>query len=84
VIDPKKIDSEKIVFGAHVTVSDTDSGEEATYYIVGAHESDVANGRISIESPIARALIGREEGDEVRVKTPKGQRILEVIDITYK
>jgi transcription elongation factor GreA len=84
VIDPKKLDSEKVVFGAHVTVSDADSGEEATYYIVGAHESDVSNGKISIESPIARALIGKEEGDEVKVKTPKGQRVLEVLDITYK
>lgn len=84
VIDPKKIKSEKVVFGAHVTVSDTDSGEEATYYIVGADESDVTNGRISIESPIARALIGKEEGDEARVKTPKGLRTFEIIDITYK
>jgi transcription elongation factor GreA len=84
VIDPREIDSEKVVFGAHVTVTDTDSGEEATYYIVGAHESDVSNGRISIESPIARALIGKEEGDEVKVKTPKGLRTFEVIDITYK
>jgi len=84
VIDPKTIDSEKVVFGAHVTVSDTDNGDEATYYIVGADESDVSNGKISIESPIARALIGREEGDEVKVETPKGLRTFEIIDITYK
>ena len=84
VIDPKAIDSEKVVFGAHVTVSDTEGGGDATYYIVGADESDVSNGKISIESPIARALIGREEGDVVKVKTPKGLRTFEVIDITYK
>lgn len=84
VIDPRNIDSEKIVFGARVTVTDLDSGEEATYKIVGADEADVAKGKISIESPIARALIGKEEGDEVKVATPRGQRLLEVVEIVYE
>jgi len=84
VIDPAKMNSDKVVFGAHVTVTDVDSGDDATYYIVGADEADVSSGKISIESPIARALIGREEGDEVRVKTPRGQRTFEIVGIDYK
>lgn len=84
VIDPKKIDAEKIVFGAHATISDVDNGEEATYYIVGVDEADVSKGKISIDSPIARALIGREEGDEVKVKTPKGLRMFEVVRVAYR
>lgn len=83
VIDPKTVASDKIVFGARVTVTDLDSGDEATYWIVGADEADVAKGKISIESPIARALIGKEEGDEVKVNTPRGQRLLEVVEIAY-
>lgn len=84
VIDPKKIDSDKVVFGATVVLSDIDNDEHITYCIVGSDESDINAGRISIESPIARALIGREEGDEVRVKTPKGLRTFEVVSIWYK
>ena len=84
VIDPKAIDEERIVFGAHVTISDVDNGEEATYYIVGVDEADVSKGMISIDSPIARALIGREEGDEVKVNTPRGKRLFEVVSIKYK
>ena len=85
VIDPTTIESDKIVFGATVTLSDIDSEEEEelTYTIVGTDESDIAGGKISIESPIARALIGKEEGDEVRVKTPKGLRTFEVIEVRY-
>jgi len=84
VIDPKTLDAGKVVFGAHVTISDADNGEEATYFIVGADEADVSRGKISIESPIARALIGREEGDEVKVNTPRGQRKFEIISIEFK
>lgn len=84
VIDPKDISSEKIVFGATVSVKDVDSGEKATYYIVGSDESDISKGKLSIESPIARALIGKEEGDETKVITPKGQKILEIVEVVYK
>lgn len=84
VIDPKTISSEKVVFGATVTLSDIDNDERLTYAIVGADESDIASGRLSIDSPIARALIGREGGDEVKVKTPKGLRTFEVVSIEYK
>jgi len=84
VIDPSKLDHDKVVFGATVKLHDVDSGEELSYTIVGADETDVAKGRISIESPIARALIGKEEGDEARVKTPKGVREFEIVEIEYK
>jgi transcription elongation factor GreA len=84
VIDPSTLDHEKVVFGATVTLHDIDNGEELSYTIVGAHESDISEGKISIESPIARALIGKEEGDEVKVRTPKGVREFEVVGIEYK
>lgn len=84
IIDPKTINSEKIVFGATVTLSNLDDGEKATYSIVGSDESDISKGLISIESPIARAIIGKEEGDEVKVKTPKGIKSFEVISVKYE
>lgn len=84
VIDPATLDHEKIVFGATVTLTDVNTGDEVCYMIVGADESEISKGRISVESPIARALIGKEEGDEVKVKTPKGIREFEVVGIEYK
>mgnify|MGYP001022584386 FL=1 len=84
IIDPARIESEKVVFGATVTLADQDNDAHITYSIVGSDESDISSGLISIESPIARALIGKEEGDEVRVKTPKGQRTFEVVSIEFK
>ena len=84
VIDPKTIDAERIVFGAHVTLEELDNTEHVTYYIVGTDEADISAGKISIESPIARALIGKEEGDEVNVATPKGRRTFEVVNIEYR
>jgi transcription elongation factor GreA len=83
VIDPSQIDSDKVVFGACVTLSEIDNGDELTYYIVGADEAEISEGKISIDSPIARALIGKEEGDQVKVKTPKGLRAFEVVGIKY-
>lgn len=83
VIDPKGIQSDRIVFGATVSLADVDNDECITYSIVGSDESDIAAGRISVESPIARAMIGKEEGDEVRVKTPRGMRTFEVVSIRY-
>jgi len=83
IIDPAKISSDKVVFGATVKLHDIDSNEEVAYKIVGSHESDIASGKISIESPIAKNLIGKSEGDEARVKTPKGIRTFEILDIKY-
>lgn len=84
IIDPSKIEHEKIVFGAWVTIVDVENDEEKSYQIVGASESDIKNGKISVESPIGRALIGREVGDIVKVNTPKGTREFEIIEIEYK
>lgn len=83
VIDPKTINTEKVVFGATVDLYDVDNGEKFTYSIVGSVESDISAGKISIESPIARALIGREEGEEIRVNTPRGAKTFEIIGIRY-
>jgi transcription elongation factor GreA len=85
VIDPKRVSHEgRIVFGATVELFATDSEEEVTYQIVGEAEADIDQGRISITSPIARALIGREEGDEVEVHAPAGVRVYEILGIRYE
>ncbi len=82
VIDPKKL-SGSIKFGATVTVADEDSGEEKTYQIVGETEADIENGLLNIRSPLARALIGKDEGDSVDVKTPGGNRSYEILSIRF-
>jgi transcription elongation factor GreA len=83
IIDPTTIDAEKIVFGATVTLIDLDAGSEVEYQIVGVDESDIKLGRVSITSPIARALIGKEEGDTVVVRAPSGEREYEVQEVRY-
>ena len=83
IIDPKSINSEKVVFGATVTLSAEDNDEHVTYFIVGSDEADIGAGKISIDSPLARALIGKEQGDEVKVNTPKGIRMYEIIEVKY-
>jgi transcription elongation factor GreA len=84
VINPSGIESEKVLFGAHVTLLDIDNDERIGYFIVGSDEADIASGKISIDSPLARALIGKEQGDEVKVKTPKGFRTYEIIEVQYR
>lgn len=85
VIDPKELQgTEKIVFGATTLLYDQETEEEITYQIVGDDESDVKLHRIGISSPIARGLIGKKPGDEVKIKTPKGVREFEVIEVSYK
>lgn len=83
VIDPATLDHDRVVFGATVTVMDANSGDKTTYQIVGMDEADISALKISIESPIARALIGKSEGDEATVQSPKGSRILEIVRIEY-
>jgi transcription elongation factor GreA len=73
----------KVVFGATVDVVDDETGDELTYQIVGDDEADIKNNMISVSSPIARALIGKEEGDVAEVKTPGGLRSLEIVKIRY-
>ena len=84
VIDPGTIDSDKVGFGATVTMTDMDTDEEVVYVLVGETESDVKAGRISIAAPIARAMLGKREGDDVTVQLPKGDREFEVIKVEYK
>lgn len=84
VIDPAKLSGTRIAFGATVAVVDVETDKELSYQIVGADESDVEQNRISVTSPIARALMGKEPGDEVKVRTPGGERVLEVVDVAYR
>jgi transcription elongation factor GreA len=74
--------TERVVFGLQVKVQDLDSGEEISYQIVGVDEADIALQRISISSPVARALIGKTVGDVVQVQIPRGLRELEILDIS--
>ena len=73
----------KVVFGATVELIDEDSGKQVAYQIVGEDEADIGSGLLSFSSPIARALIGREEGDVVDVKTPGGDRSYEIVEVRY-
>ena len=82
VIDPTKL-SGPIKFGATVTLVDEDTDEEKTWQIVGEHEANIEKGLLNIKSPIARALIGKDEGDSVEVCTPGGDKSYEVLKITY-
>lgn len=84
IIDVTKLPATgKVVFGVTVELEDVDSGENLSYQIVGEDEADIKANRISINSPIARALIGKEEGDEVDVAVPGGMRQLEIIEVKY-
>lgn len=84
VIDMTKISGSKIVFGATVKIIDVESEKESTYRIVGEDEANIENGKISISSPLARALIGKEEGDEAEVSAPSGARAYEIASVEYK
>lgn len=85
IIDPTGLDTEgKVVFGATVELSDEDSGETLRYQIVGEDEADLKLGLINFASPIARALIGRGEGDSVEVATPGGAKRFEVLAVSYR
>ena len=83
VIDPSKLTGANIKFGATVTLADEDTDEEKVYQIVGDQEADVKAGRISISSPIARALIGKEEGDSIEVQAPGGARGYEIVSVKF-
>jgi transcription elongation factor GreA len=84
IIDVAKLNRNgRVVFGVTVVVADVESGDEQTYQIVGEDEADIKEGRISVSSPLSRALIGRSEGDEVHVATPGGERDLEIVEVRY-
>ena len=83
VIDPSGL-AGAIKFGATVTLIDEDTDEEKTWQIVGEHEANIEAGLLNVKSPIARALIGKEQGDSVEVRTPGGEKSYEVVSITYR
>jgi transcription elongation factor GreA len=85
IIDPSRLDAEgRVVFGSTVDLEEEDSGAKVTYQIVGDDEADLKQGLISISSPIARALIGKEPGEVVEVQTPGGIKRYEIIDVRYE
>jgi transcription elongation factor GreA len=85
IIEPQTLDAGgRVVFGATVDLSDEDSGNEVTYQIVGDDEADLKLGRVSISSPIARALIGKEAGDVAVVRAPGGDRSYEIVEVRYE
>jgi transcription elongation factor GreA len=86
IIDPATLSGSRVIFGATVVLTDLDSEEEAkvTYQIVGDVEADLAAGLISLSSPIAKGLIGKEEGDEVAIVTPKGKRLFLIDKVSFK
>jgi len=84
VIDVTKITGDTVKFGATVKLVDEDTEEHKTYMIVGDQEADVAQGRISISSPISRALIGKSVGDSIEVSAPGGSRAYEILKVSYK
>ncbi len=85
IIDVSKINAGgKVVFGSTVVLADEESGNEVTYQIVGEDEADIKASRVSVNSPVARALIGKQQGDVAVVKTPIGERQFEIIEVRYE
>jgi len=85
IIDPASLDADgRVVFGATVDLEDADNGQKVAYQIVGDDEADLKDGKISLNSPVARALIGKFGGDVVEVQTPGGRREYEILDVRYQ
>ena len=84
VIDPSALTGEHVKFGAHVWLVDEETEKESTYQIVGVHEADIKLGRLSISSPLAKALIGKKIGDSVEVPAPGGARAYEIAAVAYR
>lgn len=84
VIDVTKLSGETVMFGAKVTLIDEDTDEKAAYQIVGEFEADVKQGKISVTSPIARAIIGKRKGDSVEVNTPGGGKSYEIVNVAWR
>jgi len=83
VIDPARLSGSRVIFSATVTVEDMETADRLCYQIVGEDEADLKSGRISFKSPLARALIGKDEGDEVMFNTPRGRKEYEIIEVKY-
>ena len=84
VIDPGKLSGSRVVFGATVKLTDTETSEDITYTIVGDYEGDIKLGRIAISAPLARAIIGREQGDSVTLRTGKGSREYQIVTVHFE
>jgi transcription elongation factor GreA len=84
VIDPSLLSGDQVMFGAHVKLMDEETDKEATYQIVGVHEADIKAARLSISSPLAKALIGRKVGDTISVPAPGGDRSYEILSVQYR
>ena len=83
VIDTSALKGDVVRFGATVKLTDEDTGEESTYRIVGSHEAEIAAGRLSVTSPLARALIGKSTGEVIEVTTPRGSKAYEIVDVAF-
>jgi transcription elongation factor GreA len=83
VIDPSKLSGSRVAFGAKVKLSNTQTEEEVVYRIIGAEEANLAEGSLSISSPLARSLLGKEVGDEVKVRMPGGERVYEILEVAF-
>ncbi len=83
VIDPASLSGERVMFGAHVRLVDEESEKESSYQIVGVHEADIKHARLSISSPLAKALIGKSVGNTVSVPAPGGDRTYEILEIKF-
>ncbi len=84
IIDVTKLSGNEIKFGATVKISDDDTGEESTYQIVGEYESDIKNKKLSINSPLARGLIGKTKNDVVEINSPKGMKLYTILSVKFK
>lgn len=84
VIDLDTLDGERVTFGATVEIEDMDTGDVKTYTLLGPDEADHANGSISVQSPVARALLGKEEGDEITVEAPRGRIEYEILSVRFQ
>ena len=84
VIDPLSLKGKVVRFGATIKLADEDTGQEKTYQIVGSHEADIESGKLSVTSPLSRALIGKTVGDSVEVSTPGGSKLYELIKVQFK
>jgi len=84
VIDPSKLSGTRVVFGATVRLADTETGEESIYSIVGDYEASIKENRIAVSAPLARAMIGKEQGDTVLLRNAKGSREYEVVEVRFE
>jgi transcription elongation factor GreA len=84
IIDPARLSGSRVRFGATVSLSNVETSEASTYQIVGADEASIDEGTISVSAPLARALIGKEAGDEITVSLPGGRRTYEITDVTFR